>query len=87
MSKTKVLLVTGDGDYGALQFSEEHSAKPVKDIIENLDNYSSADEEWNLEVLEFEGNIDPKFVGFIRSRIQDYDDSKHTAFYLETEIL
>lgn len=87
MSKTKVLLVSGDGDYAANSFEGEHGGTPVKDIIYDLDKYSSEDEEWNLEVLEFDGIVDPKFIEFIKRNIQDYDHSKHTNFYLETETI
>lgn len=86
MKKTRVLLVeNGDGDFGALMFQQEHGKTPIKDVLDNLDKYASEDEEWNLEALEFEGGIDPKFVEFIKRRIQDYDESKNTTFYLENE--
>ena len=79
---TKVLLVTGGDDFHALSFEQEYGGTPVKDIIENLSQYES--DEWELEVHTFE-YIDPKFVTFIKSRIQDYDNSKSTQFYLDTD--
>lgn len=83
MSKTKVLLVSGDGDFAATSFESQFSGTKVKDIIDNLDKYASEDEEWELEVKEFDGPIDPKFVKFIKSRIQDYDQSKNINFFIE----
>lgn len=82
MKKTRVLLVSGDDDFAALKFENEHGGAKVKDIIDNLDKYVSPDEEWKLEVFEF-GDIDPKFAKFVREHIQDYDDSKNKEFYLE----
>ncbi len=79
---TKVLLVTGDDDFHANSFEQKYGGTPVKDIIENISNYES--DEWDLKVYTF-GVIDPKFVKFIKSKIQDYDDSKNTQFYLDTE--
>lgn len=86
MKKARVLLVeNGDGDFGALMFQQEFGGTPVKEVMDNLDNYASEDEMWNLEVFEYEGEIDPNFARMIRARVQDYDDSKNTTFYLETE--
>jgi len=87
MSKTKVLLVSGDGDFSVISFENAHGGTKIKDIIDNLDNYASEDEEWNLEVREFDGPIDPKFVRFIKLQIQDYDQSKNTTFFIESEIV
>jgi len=83
---TKVLLVTGEDDFHANSFENKYGGTSVSDIIDNLSQYESLDEEWELEVHTF-GAIDPKFVKFIKSRIQDYDDSKNTNFYLDTDII
>lgn len=83
-SITKVLFVTVEDDYHALSFENKYGGTPVKDIIENLSNYES--DEWDLKVYTFK-SIDPKFVEFIKSNIQDYDDSKSTNFYLDTDTI
>lgn len=80
---TRVLLVSGE-DYSALSFEKANSGTLVSDIIDNIQDYES--DEWELSVHEF-GEIDPKFVKFIKNNIQDYDMSKDTNFYLETEKL
>jgi MoaA/NifB/PqqE/SkfB family radical SAM enzyme len=82
-SGTKVLFVTGE-DYSALSFERENAGSLVSDIIDNIQDYES--DEWELSVHEF-GEIDPNFVKFIKNKIQDYDMSKDTNFYLETEKL
>lgn len=88
MKKTKVLLVeNGCGDFGAIEFQNNHGGTPVKDILADLDKYASEDEMYYLHAHEFEGDIDPKFIEFIKRNIQDYDDSKNTTFYLENEIV
>lgn len=86
MTKTRVLLVTGD-DFAVINFESAHGGTSVKDILDDLEKYNSEDDEWEFKVLEFEGEIDPKFVEFIKSDIQDYDHSKHTNFFLETDII
>jgi hypothetical protein len=81
----KVILVSGDDDYGALSF--ENSEKTV------LEAYNLAveagglyeEDDWWVKSYEFEGDVDPKFAEFVRNRIQDYDQSKHTDFYILKE--
>lgn len=85
--KAKVLLVSGDGDFSVIEFENAHGGAKVKDIIADLDKYASEDEEWNLEVKEFEGPIDPAFAKFIKSQIQDYDQSKNINFFLESDTI
>jgi hypothetical protein len=88
MKKTRVLLVAnGGGDFGALMFQQEFGGTPVQEVMNNLDKYVSEDETWYLEVFEYEGEIDLNFAKMIRSRVLDYDDSKNTTFYLETETI
>lgn len=81
---TKVLFVTGDDDYHSLSFEQEYSGTKVSDIINNIEKYKS--DEWELKVFSF-NEVDINFVKFIRQNIQDYDDSKHKNFYLESEII
>lgn len=87
MSKTKVLLVSGEGDFAVISFENAHGGTKVKDIVDNVEKYASEDEEWELEVKEFDGPIDPKFVRFIKTQIQDYDQSKNVTFFIESETL
>lgn len=78
----RAILVTSGDDYAALHFENKFGGTPVKDIIENPDNYScvAIDEDdlddyesWELSIFDF-GEVDPKFVDFIRDHVQDYDD-------------
>lgn len=87
----KILRVLGE-DYAALNFKNAHKGTKVADIIKNQFDYLSTPEQedngefWDLEVYEF-GEIDTEFAKFIRDQYQDYDDSKHQTFYLETEVV
>jgi hypothetical protein len=80
----KAILIHGDGDYSATEFENEHGGTPVIDIINNPDQYKSEDELWEIDVIEV-GEVDQRFVDFIRNHIEDYDYSKHKTFYLENE--
>lgn len=80
----RVLLVSGGDDFHAIQFENEYGGTLVKDIINNIYEYES--DEWELSVYTFEC-IDPKFVEFIKNIIMDYDRSKTTNFYLESEVI
>lgn len=91
-NKMKVLHVHGDGDYAAVHFETEHGGKSVDEIIANPDKFLPTEEndeyeQWNLEVLEFEGVIDPKFLEFARYDMRSYDDTKHENYYVEGEIV
>jgi hypothetical protein len=87
---TQVLYVKGNNDYSHNSFEREFGGTKVSDIIANLDKYKSkeieGEEDWELEVLTF-GQIDPKFVKFVRMNIEDYDQSKQHTFYLDSEIV
>lgn len=85
----KILYVTSGDDYAALRFQDLYGGRTITDIIENIDDISAAveeDEGIELTVIDV-GEVDERFVRFIRDNIQDYDDSKHSNFYLETETI
>lgn len=86
----KVLKVNSDGDYGAVHFENQHGGKSVDEIIANPDKFLPTEEDdeyeqWNLEVLEFEGNVDAKFLDFIKTDMRSWDDRKHENFWVEGE--
>jgi len=74
------------GDFGAMQFEEAHGGKLAGEIIADMlaDSDAHESDDWQLSLHEFK-DIDPAFVKFVKERIMDYDDSKNTNFYLETE--
>lgn len=85
----KVLYVSGGDDYMALTFEQDH----VKDgdyktwfdkTVENGGNMWIEDDYIELTAHEF-GEVDKKFIDFVRHEIQDYDDSKHSNFYVVEE--
>lgn len=76
-----------NGDYGALEFERYFQGKSVDEIIERFfDNDEEYDGDFDMELYEF-GEVDEKFIEFIRDEIHDYDDSKHRNFYLEGTII
>lgn len=79
----KVFRVQGDDDYGALTFEEEFGVDKVREgVAKGETKFMSADEtSWYGEVHEF-GEVDAKFVTFIQDHFMDYDDCKHTNFYV-----
>ena len=93
MKKTKVLLVSGMDDYGVLQFEDynQELEYSLQDWVERLEKTEKKreyieEEEWSFSVELFEfGEIDPNFLVFIQDNIQDYDDSKHTDFFVVRE--
>jgi len=89
MSKTKVLLAYGDGDYGAMDFEEKFKVKDVyAEMLENnvteidlIHDCGYGDEEIHVTLHEF-AEVDPEFVGFIFEEFMEYDNSKAKCFYI-----
>ena len=79
----KILLIEGDSDYAACTFEEEMGIEKAKELIKEGKEINIETEESHFTgtVYEF-GEVDEKFVNFVTSHIQDYDQSKHTNFYL-----
>ena len=90
----KILHILADGDYDACSFEAEDKGQKVSDLIVKVEageilTYKSQDgdvEHFDLDARVVEvGEIDKRFLDFVRDDVQDYDDSKHTNFYLENE--
>lgn len=87
--KTSVLLVQGDGDYGAMYFEDNFDADTVyRDMVEEGvtektltydDGYG--DEDIHVELYEF-GEVDRSFVDFMVNEFIDYDSSKYKNFFI-----
>ena len=83
-----VLRVQGydDCDYGALSFEQNVLEIPEKyqelkdKVAAGEKEFSDEEAGWFAKVLEF-GEVDPKFIEFIRDE-QNYDECKHTNFYV-----
>jgi hypothetical protein len=79
----KILHVNGDADYGALTFEQDYGLEKAREDVKNgnVPKDESGDEAWEAKVLEF-GEVDSKFIDFIKGEIMDYDMSKHENFYV-----
>jgi hypothetical protein len=89
-TKMKVLKVYGDDDFGANSFNNQHAGVSIDLVIANPDNYLPTEdndeyEQWNLEVIDFDCNVNEEFLSFVRDDMIDYDHSKHITFYVEGE--
>ncbi len=81
----KILHVYGDDDYGALEFENYFKGQSIKSIIEMfIDNEEEHDGDFYMDLFEF-GEVDEKFVSWIKDEFCDYDHLKHSNFYLETQ--
>lgn len=90
MGKTVVLLVYGEGDYGAMHFQknfdvqevyEEMVEEGVKKRIVIYDDENYGEEEIWCRILEF-GEVDSKFITFMLDEFVDYDQQKAKDFYI-----
>jgi len=85
----KVLYVSGGDDYAAWGFErKEFNYKEIWEKARKLKNniwiYSDVEDAFEVQALEF-GEVDKEFINFVQNKIQDYDDSKHTNFYIIKE--
>ena len=79
----KVILIKNMNDYDALRFEENFRVTPeLCKRIENGEELLDSDGVgFDVSVHEFP-DVDREFLKFIRTHIQDDDDSKHTNFYV-----
>ena len=80
----RVLYVYGDDDFGATTFEDEMGVKKAFEIIDENQVLSIEEKGFTVELRTFE-DVDPNFVSFVKSRVMDYDKSKHVNFYVEGE--
>lgn len=83
----KLIYVHGDDDYGALYWEQlldnkkQSYIKKLKSQENKIITIEDEGGETHIELLEFDA-VDPKFISFIRSNIQDYDISKARDFFV-----
>lgn len=75
----KILYIYGDDDYAALDFDKEIGIEKARELWEKGQPLPLPEGVY-YKVQDF-GDVDPKFIDFIRDKIQDYEDSKHSNFY------
>ena len=84
----KIIHVHGE-DYCVCNFEEhEMTAKEAYDkAISNGGSFINEDDESYFEVnsYEFDGEVNKKFIAFIRNEIQDYDEAKSNSFFIIEE--
>lgn len=90
----KILKIIADGDYDACIFEEKFAGQKIADLIEKVEakeklTYKDDEgEEQELFARIYEvGEIDERFLAFVRDEVQDYDDAKNSNFYLENQTL
>ena len=82
--ENKLIYVHGD-DYASLFFEDwvRNNKLTFEDVCE-LDTIEDDEGYAEIEVKHF-GEICPQFLSFIRSEVQDYDESKHHNFYFSDD--
>lgn len=92
----KILYITG-GDYTALLFEQQYKGTPVSELIDMVekgllvadDDHGLDGEEYEMYPSVIETNIAPDdpFISFVRGVLQDHDQSNHSNFWLENEVI
>lgn len=85
----KLLLISGDDDYGFLNY--EQSSFTEKEVYEkcvkegrDVEFTTEDGDTFCAQLYEF-GDVDHKFVNFIKAEIMDYDAAKNTDFVVIEE--
>lgn len=90
------LIGTEEGhDYAALLFEEAYSGQHVDKLIKKIQNGEKLTAVQDEEQVEFNIRIidtpdiviSREFRDFIKNELLDYDDGKHSNFYLQTDII
>lgn len=88
----KALLVSGYGDYNAVNVENALKGTKVIDVINDITKYWHILKksvfiedvyDLSLEVLELD--VSEESFNLIKEHLSDYDSLKHTNIYLETE--
>ncbi len=90
----KILFITGENDYDALEFESRFEGKHVDKlikIVETKGELPAGDEhEYSIpcKIVSIPDIVISKeFRDFIKHTLLDYDAGKHTNFYLSTDII
>lgn len=83
----KIVYVNGECDFSALDMEKSGELKSLvlKMIEDDITEIKSEDES-EVRIIEV-GEVDQRFINFVRNNIVDYDLSKMSDFYLLDEIL
>lgn len=83
----KIVYVSGYNDFSALDMEEsgELTSLVLKMLDEDITEIESEDQS-RIEIIEV-GEVDDRFIRFVRNNVCDYDLSKMSEFYLLDDIL
>jgi putative salt-induced outer membrane protein YdiY len=87
----KVLYVSGDGDFSALDFENKGYDKidKLRELWDEANRSESKqvaigiEEDYYIYGQSYEfGEVDDKWIDFIQDKFMDYDDLKHHNYYI-----
>jgi hypothetical protein len=89
----KVVYIKAINDFDALQFEQMYASKLTLkhwgELQDKGGHLHLNDNDGNQAEIEYElyefGAVDPKFISFVEEDIMDYDNSKHSNFYIVAE--
>lgn len=87
----KILHILAEEDYAALDFETVYAGQHVDKIIKHLESGGKLEGERGeimyriVDVPDIV--ISREFRDFIKKQVMDYDDTKHSNFYLYTDIV
>ena len=83
----KIVYVNGQGDFSAMDMEDSGELKQlVNQMIKDGVTSIESEDESTVSIIEV-GEVDERFIDFVRNNIVDYDLAKMSEFYLLDEIL
>lgn len=79
--KTRILLIEGNDDFGALEIENSIGIKKAAEMVERGESLCTDEIDAEGTILEFDA-IDPEFIQFVFDEMCDYDSLKNKCFYV-----
>lgn len=83
----KIVYVNGQNDFSAIDMEDSGELKQlVKQMVKDGITSTESEDESTVSIIEV-GEVDGRFIDFVRDNIVDYDLAKMSEFYLLDDIL
>lgn len=83
----EIVYVNGQGDFSAMDMEDSGELKQlVSQMVKDGITSTESEDESTVSIIEV-GEVDKRFINFVRNNIVDYDLAKMSEFYLLNEIL
>jgi hypothetical protein len=92
----KIIKIVPNGDYEGLDFSRKYEGLAVSELITRVEageKFTIGEDKDRVQELDFriteipENNLSVELIKYTHNDIQDYEDTKHSPFWFDSEII